>query len=323
VNFNQGREQMTVDFCITVLFDQNYVEPALVTAIEILEVKPENVDFYLIYLCRQNDSTDVINLLSAFSANSDRVKLIKLADTALPVFNVYHFTNSIIYKLLIPSIVNAHFILNIDAGTILGKKFPSFLSKTQALCEHAGRNDFVVEAYCDASQDKLPTRLLDAPHNKLYPWGWILLFNKEAYQKINLFDATMTKFKIHQSQLVYAEQDLLCLLLEEGQLIEFDNKDELVCENLTLDGLINDERSEGIGGNYCFYKVAGTLKPWKYWVLDPKKEFYLRRRLRLCAHVEIDSYGIIGVNRHSVNHLALAKAFLEVNDSKILNIHQD
>jgi lipopolysaccharide biosynthesis glycosyltransferase len=309
-------------FCVTIIFDSLYIEPALITAYELLHCG-FNHPIFLIFI----DSSDITIsaqsevILSDFKnkLNTDQVNILKVANT-LSSFNKFHFSNSIIYKILIPNLVEGYdFILNIDAGILLGDKSLNFFHHIIFNIENNAYKNAAVSAFLTDSSIDLDVSLQHISHNSKYPSGIILLFNVQMYNLNNLFTQIIDSWKKYSTVLLYAEQDLLCIIIEEGNFIQLPMRDSVIIEFLDLDGLKINTLSVGdIKPNFAFYKVCGTCKPWKYWVLDQRKSFYLKHRELFEQFFSLSTYEIIIKNRHHVTHNKLAEKFLESFESTLI-----
>ena len=303
-----------IDKCFTICFDKNYIEAALLTAFELMN--HEAIPLYLIYIESEGDDEEPLVILQSFELRVKGlgVSFIKIKNNIFGKLDKFHFTNSILYKILIPSIIDHDYIINIDAGTLLGNRFSEYLAEVDFCVMHHYTSDFVMAAFCGSSKVDLPVHLSKYPHNSKYPTGWVLLFDKKNYQSKNLYERTIRMYMAHQNELVWAEQDLLCLLLNGEELQDLPMKNSVLNEQLSIDGLLTNARSAGWGQEFSLYKVSGSLKPWKYWVLDPRKNFYLSRRDALQKYLDLDAYSFIKSCRHSVNHVPIQKLFLEVQE---------
>jgi lipopolysaccharide biosynthesis glycosyltransferase len=306
------------DKCFTVCFDQNYIEPALLTAFELLQNGA--IPLYLVYIENEDDSAESLAILQAFEARvgGDGLRMIKVKNNVFDKFEKYHFTNSILYKVLIPSIVEHDYVINIDAGFLLGEKYAEFISALDLCLTQSYPSDFVVGAFCGASEEELPAHLRRHPYHPRYPTGGVLLFNRKKYQAGDFYTRLVRTYFTYKNELVWAEQDLLCLLLVAEELQELPMKSTVLIEQLGVEGLLKNARSEAWSKDFSLYKIAGTLKPWKYWVLDPRKKFYLVRRHALTQHLDLDGYRVTRDNRHAVNHVPLQQQFLELQERMAL-----
>lgn len=305
----------TNNFCISITFDQNYVEPALLTVYELIS---SGVKYPIILIYIENNDKLINNeveiILSRFKnlfINID-LSVIKINDNGLKQINKFHFTNAILFKVLVPSIIDYDFILNIDAGFLLGCKSNELLDQISLNINNKMYDDSIVAAFCSESNVNLHSTLRQYPHNSKYPAGGFLLFNSKKYKLNNIYNKIMTKYIELWDLLIYAEQDLLCIIMEENQLSQLPMQDLIVIEYLDLHGLEKNIPSVGSQvDEFAFYKVCGTCKPWKYWVLDYRKSFYLKRRDNFEKIFCIFNYEVIKKNRHHVTHQPLAQKFLE------------
>lgn len=301
------------DICFTVCFDQAYIEPALLTALELLQQQAAPV--YLIYLENTGDSPEVRQMLQAFASRHGREQLRSLAiqNTVFDKFEKYHFSNAILYKTLVPSVVQHDYVISIDAGYLLGSRFAEWMDEVKDCLEQHYPREFVLASFCGNSARDLPAPLHSQAHHARYPTGGVLLFSRAQYLQGNWYERIVAGYLQHKNDLLWAEQDLLCLLLEGAQLQDLPLAKSVLLEQLHPEGLLAGARSAACSQDFSLYKISGTLKPWKYWVLDPRKYFYLQRRQAL-APLALENYPLIQELRHAVNHVPLQRNFLEVQE---------
>ena len=311
---------------ISIIFDQFYLEPALITAFELIQ-SGINYPVHLLYIESQEPSIsneiEVIlsDFISSFKLDSinESIIVIKVKNT-LNIFDKFHFTNAIIYKILVPSILeDFDYILNIDAGILLGEKSSDFINAIASEINNNIYNNTIIAAFCTDSKIDLISSLQHIPHNTKYPSGIMMLFNVLKYNSEYTYRNILSTWNHLSAELAYAEQDLLCIILKEGQLVQLPLVNLMVGEFLDLEGVDNNSISisEQVK-EFAFYKVWGTCKPWKYWVLDFRKVFYLNRRRIFENFFPISKYEIIIRNRHQVTHHKFAEKFLEKFESNLI-----
>jgi lipopolysaccharide biosynthesis glycosyltransferase len=239
----------------------------------------------LIYLeSKIDDENEAKQILLSFCekvSGTVQVIPIGLVNTLEPL-ETFHFNNSIIYKALIPSIVpDEEFILNLDAGLLPGARFEDLLKKI--FSDLVLRDsEWVLGAYCSSSEKDLVQNLLAFEHNSLYPAGVMMLFNTKNYVKVGWSNRYLKNYEKYKNLLVYAEQDLICLTARQDEIIELPYPAlqkviflRAVFQKTNFTKALNSNR------DYTFLKLAGSFKPWHYWVLDPNKLVYLQRRAEL------------------------------------------
>jgi lipopolysaccharide biosynthesis glycosyltransferase len=300
-----------VDKCFTVCFDQRYLEPALLTAWEL--VAHQCVPLYLVYVEGGSEDAEALRVLQAFKACVGRedVNVIRIENTVFEKFERYHFSNAILYKLALPSFIGHDVIVNVDAGFLLGPQYAMLAEQMDVALAQAPESS-VVWAFCGDSAVELPQALQPLPHHALYPIGWMLVFDRRRYVAADLYARLVRTYLAVKDALVWAEQDLLCLVLEGEQLQPLPAKHTVLIEQLEPESLLNPQESAGFTEDFSLYKITGTCKPWQYWVLDAKKRFYLHRRAALQAVLDIHSMRLIHEARHWVTHPPLQRAFLEM-----------
>ena len=316
---------MKKKIALSVIFDENYVEPALVTIFDLVRFAPADFDIFLVYMESSNAevNTDITNLVTnAINSisSTNKVSAIKFKSKIFDRFEKYHFTNSILYKLILPELLQHDYIVNIDAGFLSGSEIDKlFEYLLSVVAEPQFSSSCAVGSVCFPSPKDLPAELSVLKHNKLYPTGGILLFNCENYRKSKLFDRLSSGYSLHKDQLVWAEQDLLCLIAEEGELHSLDLHGGILTENLSIQGYLQFESSIALSSTFMLYKVTGTLKPWKSWVFDPKKKFYLDRRESVMKNLNFSDSSVVLNNRFQVTHQPLYRAFLSAFEQKLID----
>jgi lipopolysaccharide biosynthesis glycosyltransferase len=138
-------------------------------------------------------------------------------------------------------------------------------------------------AFCVASdhKDGLSSDLKSIPHNSLYPAGGTLYFDVGRYIHFSIYDRLISAFTLHRDKLIYAEQDLLCLILTDDELSAFHECGVRCHIDLAgLDGwkVIEHYESLYLSRDFFYIKHVGSFKPWKKWVVHPSKAIFLRER---------------------------------------------
>ena len=95
---------------VSIFFDSNYIEAALITAFDLLKKNYKGINkIYLIFLNRSTSEDFVaMKIISDFQSTcKQEIEIVVIiVDDSLPQFNKYHFNNSIVYKPLIPELIN-------------------------------------------------------------------------------------------------------------------------------------------------------------------------------------------------------------------------
>jgi lipopolysaccharide biosynthesis glycosyltransferase len=309
----------------SVLFDSSYLESALVTAFEASRRSEVLHTLYLIYLDRgTEEDAQVHSLLAGFVAactGAVAIKAIVIANT-LPDFKRHHFNNSIVYKPLIPSILPADekFVLNLDAGILLGNDFDPFVTQlADTLCQPEAT--WVIAANNGEAPNHLTAALQSLPHHALYPDAAVMLFNLDRWRGNDWNTRYLDAYpRLHQF-LRYAEQELICLMAQPEELVDLPVKDPLQFHFLS-ESVLNGSRTplpRTQADDCIFFKFKGSIKPWKYWVLDPDKAIYTRRRQRMEQVFPIAGGQVIESERFSCMHNEWAAQFLMVYDAQLLD----
>ena len=286
----------------SILFDANYLEPALVTAYELVRASKYIKCIYLVFLGNNSEedaqARAAIGRFRSLFDNDVTIYATELVNS-LPAFSSLHYNNSIIYKALIPSAIPSEpLLLNVDPGTLLGEDFPAFLAHVdQAL--HADAGDWVIAAHCMSAEAKNAAQLRGLPHNSLYPWGNTLLFNTTRYLTGNWHGRLLNNYLQHHSLLKAADEELIYLTAGEGELVPLPDGDKM--HYPILGAAVLDGSAQALPASYAdrsvLIKFGGSLKPWKYWVLDPNKAIYLRRRQLLQDLLPLSEIPLIEKNR--------------------------
>jgi hypothetical protein len=123
------------------------------------------------------------------------------------------------------------------------------------------------------------------------------------------------------AHLTYAEQELMCLTAIEGEIIPLRGLDQRITPFLGLEVLLGRENriSPSCIDDCLFFKFVGTIKPWKYWVLDPNKSLYTKRRAMLEEKFSLSGIPLIEKNRVSIPNETYLLQFLKAYDIYIQN----
>jgi lipopolysaccharide biosynthesis glycosyltransferase len=307
-----------VSIAISILFDSAYLEPALVTAHEVLTRILRIPKLYLIYLLAGNeDDQENIRIVQDFCSRfGSEVSIVPISlQNTLAKLSVYHFNNSIIYKALIPSIVHGElFIMNLDAGILLGSEFAAFwLDINERVEQDFGA--WIIGAHCHEPAVFMPLALQAYHHNEFYPAGNLLIFNSTQYNRQKWHERLLGNFLKFMPDLNYAEQELMCLTAEQGEIMPLTSADKRITPFLGLDTLLGQAEQMHISclEDCLFFKFVGSLKPWKYSVLDPNKSIYTKRRAELEVRFPLSGIPVIEQHRSKFNE-EWASAFQKAYD---------
>lgn len=318
-----------MNFVFSVLFNAAYIEPALVTAHQLLKFCKSS-KIYIIYL--QGGSEDDIQaerIIAGFKNRfaSDALLKIKKIKNDLPQFRAFHFDNSIIYKCLIPNFVNNEkFILNIDAGIIPGGRFGEFLDEINLICHNNSSLDWVIGGHCQ--KPDLPQELDRCPHSSFYPAGGVLLFNVDNYHSSEWSKRYLDNYLKYIKILKYAEQELMCATSTNQEILNLPLGNDRMNVFLSMDSFeriqvkkIDIERS-------IFYKCYGSFKPWKYFVLDPNKFVYtsvrelLEQQFPLAGNPLIEKNRLLFPDNWSIGFLKSYEKHISMMGSRVLQHFQ-
>lgn len=276
------------------LFDANYLCPALVSAASFLENQGENrLPLTLVYLAGGDaqDNQRVVLAIQSFEAiMRDRYPGMNFQTVQLTgnAFSGYvqraHFSSAILYKAILPqAFQHCEHILLFDCGMIFGKQLPGFIDQVRSGITK--KSIGVVAAFCEPSNQESGLRedLRSLPHHALYPGGMVLFFDVVRYRRNAIAERLLANFNTYREQLVYAEQDLLCLTLQGSELTAF--SEDALRRHIDLaspdwQAVAEDTRLYS-SRDFVYIKHVGSFKPWKKWVLHPSKGIFLKERSTL------------------------------------------
>jgi lipopolysaccharide biosynthesis glycosyltransferase len=194
-----------------------------------------------------------------------------------PELDYAHFNNTIIYKLLAPIIIQVTdgYVCNFDAGTFPGEFFKEFIAS--AIASNSG----VVSAYVHELNSPMSPDVLSAASkqgwgNDSYASGIVLLFNIQKYHSANVLERLQLLVSNFFSSLMNADQELLMLLFSRKEVSSLPEAVPGCVKFLSLDFNSWSPWNNDALRRSAWWKVCGSVKPWKYWCLDPNKFFYLR-----------------------------------------------
>ena len=296
----------------SILFDAAYVEAALVTAYELRNQRDVLHRVHLVLLTAAEPDADDIEaaaIVQQFCAQFNDEQAFYSGITipnSIPAFQVDHFSNSIVYKALLPTMLGFEpYLVNIDAGILPGERMGDFLREVeQRFCAPGTDQGWIIGAHCVENKDLMPAKLAGLPANPLYPAGNVLLFNTAQYLASYFSQRLLHFYGQLVEHLEYAEQELICLTATGGELVALPRADERITPFLNMDVLAGmaPPLPANSTEDCVFFKFVGGLKPWKYWVLDPNKVLFTRRRAALEAHFGLRGWELVRRHRHAVQH---------------------
>jgi lipopolysaccharide biosynthesis glycosyltransferase len=282
------------------LFDERYLGPALVSAASFLATSgAEGYPLTLLFMSRADDEADLAarGALIAFAeaTRARRPQLdVRLVVLRATVFDQYrqrfHFSSAIMYKIVLPEIFPdyGHIVL-FDCGMLFGRATGDFLAALEARIVRADLG--LIAAYCCVAEHEgaLAPHLQSVPHNRLYPSVVILYFDVARCAAASLYPRILAGFAHYRDILLYGEQDLLCLVLREGELGDFEPCDDRLHIDMADEASwmrMDEYQAAWAAKDYFYLKHIGSFKPWKKWILHPTKGFYLCERERLRTVVD-------------------------------------
>jgi hypothetical protein len=312
------------NMCLNIVFDDDYTEPALLTAFELISFLPEKVAVQLTYAYTANPNNDVMIVLAEFArmfTSGGQLELRGIDSGPIRPFSKLHFSKTVLLKALAPHYCDHKFIFTVDAGTLCGNRFAEVTRNWSIAIEESCLSGAPVFAYCEPADRHLSPPHKALLHNSHYPFGWILGFNRENYKAKNIGGTLTGLYNRLHSSLLYPEQELLCIALEKEQLVPILGKELLLSESIPFsidfseEGRIGDWRK-----NLGLYKVEGSVKPWSQWVLSPKRYRYLEARNKLEMNFPLASFEIIKNNRSKCNNQVFAQRYIELYESHITSL---
>lgn len=282
------------------LFDARYLGAALVSVASLVEVlgpasRPVTLAFLASGSAADAQAGQVLlRFQQGLAARHPQARL-NIVSVQGQAFSDYvqrfHFSRTILYKAAMPVVFEAceHIVL-MDCGMIFGQRIKDFLADLEQRIRE--RSMPVVGAFCmppEGPDGALDAGLRGLPHHALYPSAAILYFDVRRYRDAAVYNRYLAAYAAHRERLVYAEQDLLCLVLREGELGAFEVGVDARChiDLAAPAGWSQTARFEALhaSGEHLYLKHVGSFKPWKKWVLHPAKAIYLRELRKLEALV--------------------------------------
>ena len=303
------------DVAASILFDARFLEPAFLTAFDMTRWVPGLPRLYLIYLLNgDTEDQEATALITDFCTKVDSpFPIVPIAiNNTLPQFSAYHFSTAIIYKALLPSILPGEKrVMNVDAGALLGPAFPGFWQEVSDNFPVGG--DWVIAGHCQ--EPEFPEALANEPHNPLYPAGGILLFNCERAVQADWHHRLMANYRRFLPHLRYGEQEIICLTAGETELLDLPQGPKREIAFLNTDALLGTAPTSIAMTDDClFFKFCGSFKPWKYWVLDPRKSIYTALRAEFETLFALSGHPLIERHRQSVDKEEWLYGFLRAYD---------
>lgn len=314
---------MSSGITATVLFDAGYLEPALVTAFQLQRFAEQLEGVVLVLLEDDAEDADAARAVVAqFCSELSRSSRLPFraisARGGLARFDVHHFNASILYKALLPSLVDCPgWLLNIDAGLLPGGRFGDFLEDSKLAL--ADNSEWLIAAHVHDPATMLPPALAGLDHHRLYPAGNLLLFEPRRCRAQHWRERFEAAYDAHRPQLRYAEQELICLVATEHELRELPRGEQRCTPFLGIESLVAGDDPGFVDLEpLVYFKFVGSLKPWKSWVLDPQKRIYLLHRQALEAALPLSAFELIQKHRQRCAQPAWALGFQQAYEQGLL-----
>ena len=290
---------------ISIVIDKKYIEPAMVTIITLLKFQNFYRSLKLILIKNNDDSTqdlqEMMDVLSKFKNSFDKINFIEILiiENKFPSFTKLHFSNAILYKIFTPIITGIDdYILNVDAGNLFHKGFLEFSENLTKLTEE--KKEFVLGAFLTSSRLEMPAEITKFAN--YYPSGSIFLFNNYKYKQNKIADKIIEFYNEKSVYLKYAEQEILCAILDDSEFYKFEGWDKIYLDDLSLYvGADYSSIDFDKLNNSIFYKNPGSIKPWKNWNLNPNKCIYLKYRNEISKFIDLNQYSFITKERQYIS----------------------
>jgi len=268
-------------FSITaaVLADRNYIVPALATCAGLKSYFQKTV---LIFVSDPN-SIQAIELLRDFLRRPAFFGIdVVVVNEFLPKFSHAHFNQSIVYKLLVPEIIGkgCDAIVLFDAGIVPSGNFNIYVDELNKVSEEILANGNIMGCYVHeinspinievAAESKMKGWLLD----NSYPSGGLLVFNNSSRRR-EVFEHLIQSYQRHISRLGYADQELIMLSFERFMVKKIATEGIILPLFLSLNFDSWESWNQRKLTDAAWWKVCGSVKPWKHWCLDPNRIYYL------------------------------------------------
>jgi lipopolysaccharide biosynthesis glycosyltransferase len=243
----------------------------------------------------------ILDLFSKFKNLFDNANFIEfiIIENKFPEFLKFHFSNAILYKIFLPVILkDEDFILNADAGNLFQNGFYGFSENLNKLISNS--TEFTLGAFLQSSKMQMPEEISE--YSIHYPTGGLLLFNTKNYHHNNTSDRIIEFYNDKATCLKYAEQEILCAVLNDSEFYKFEGFEDIYLDDL----------SSYVGNKYLpinfqklndsiFYKNQGSIKPWKIWNLNPNKTIYLQVRNDISKFIDLTQYIFIKEERENIS----------------------
>lgn len=285
------------------VFDDNYLSAAFVSVLSFLEaLKDFGIGVTMIYYADASrcDTGLSREALSEFKEKSipvfghDALNIIEINGNIFDGHvKRHHFNSTILYKIVIPKVVGLYrHIIVFDCGLIFGIYLKKFISAVRTQIED--KTISTVAAFCLKSAEvKNSSALLQGKStNALYPAGVILYFDVQKYDEIKLYERFLACFFDYREELIYAEQEILCLTLKEGELGQLAECGMRYHMDLATSDWCqaSDDVKFYSSKQYLYVKHVGSFKPWKKWVLHPSKAIFLWEKVKVIDTLKFERY---------------------------------
>jgi lipopolysaccharide biosynthesis glycosyltransferase len=257
---------------VVIVTDPNYLQAASITTSELTLLTESKFKLEVTLAVVRSKTLTSAHYQTLKKVIKFGVETFLIEDLPILQFQKAHFNETILYKILVPSLFSSKVpILILDAGLIPGDNFLAWLDKTIAYLQNLTAG-WVFAAHCNADPPgALGSHLAKfAPNAKLYPAATLMFCNTENYRLNNAYSRLIANYNKHRTSLFYAEQELLCITLNNNELCELDGVNDRWTPFLHLGQDVNSENISWTRPRekYIYYKIVGPIKPWSSEVRD-------------------------------------------------------
>jgi hypothetical protein len=262
----------------TVTADSGYLEPAIYTALSLREC----ILFERVILLIKEDvflEQRKTELAHFFESNLTRnIEIITFSDF-LPPISYAHFSNAIVYKLFSPYICGldpSTLYVNFDAGILAGENFGDFLGQLIGSME-SSMGCYIHSKNSPIHESLLPYIAELGWNEDKYASGVVLAFDSGMYRHFDLATKFLSLLRQHYAFLMNADQEITMLAFNERDIYKVSSDHQVVIKFLQVDLRAWEAWDDAELSRCAWWKVCGTVKPWKYWCIDQNKYHYLSR----------------------------------------------
>lgn len=257
----ERRDGPVVLMCV----DPAYAKYARVTLVSLL-LNTSRRDLRLVVLGSwdvESELREFARLASLFGAS---LTLIHLPDDALPAVltGIAHLSRATYLRLLAPQILDVEWLLYLDSDLIVQSEISPLLELYDA--------DSTVGAVEDRIGGRQRSAALRIANGGRYFNCGVLLLNCRRWRDNIVFRRSLAFYVENKQDVVYADQDILNVLLEKDKYLLPKKWNVMATEYepYSLASHLNADTFDGI------FHFSGEFKPWMRWADPWARDFYLR-----------------------------------------------